>query len=79
MRLQRGSKRSDKYAAANAKPHFTAAARITAPLHSNAPTHNPGNALPRIRNAQWRADNTNTQLRRGGISSYYHAREGKGY
>jgi hypothetical protein len=80
MRLKRGQTRAN---IARAKLPFngrvTDTAHVTTPLHSNAPTHNPGNALPAIRNAQWGAQNTNSQLRNGGISSYYKARQGKGY
>ena len=80
MRLKRGTTRADiKRAALPYGGRVTDAAHVTAPLHSNAPTHNPGNALPSIRNAAWGPHNTNTQLRRGGISSYYKPRQGKGY
>lgn len=80
MRLKRGVTRADKARAA--LPYggkVTDAAHVTTPLHSNAPTHNPGNALASIRNAAWGSQNTNAQLRRGGISSYYKPRQGKGY
>jgi hypothetical protein len=80
MRLKRGQTRAD---IARAKLPFngrvTDAAHVTVPARSNAPTHDPGNALASIRNAAWGPSNTNTQLRRGGISSYYKARQGKGY
>ena len=80
MRLKRGVTRADiKRAQLPYGGRVTDAAHITAPLHSNAPTHNPGNASASIRNATWGPQNTNTQLRSSGISSYYKAREGKGY
>jgi hypothetical protein len=44
----------------------------------NAPTHDPGNALPAIRNRGYGKLNTNLQLSRGGFSSYYRSREGWG-
>jgi len=54
--------------------HYTD--RTSAPVRSNAPTHDPGNAGPRP--AGFRRMNTNQQLARGGISSYYRSRE-RGY
>jgi hypothetical protein len=56
------------------KHHYTD--RTSAPVHSNAPTHNPGN-LPG-RDTWGSQQNTNLQLARGGISSYYRSRE-RGY
>jgi hypothetical protein len=76
MRSTRGRLRSDTHA--DVGPHFTDAARITVPLTSNAPTHNPGNALAGIRNRGFGALPTMLQLSRGGFSSYYRSREGFG-
>jgi hypothetical protein len=80
MRLKRGTTRADvKRASLPYGGRVTDAAHVTVPARSNAPTHAPGNALASIRNKQWGPQNTNTQLRRGGISSYYRPRQGKGY
>ena len=80
MRSTRGRTRADiKRAQLPFNGRVTDAAHVTAPLHSNAPTHNPGNALPAIRNAQWGPDNTNLQLSRGGRSCFPRMREGHGY
>jgi len=79
MRSTRGVTRASKVIAKlPPKPAMTPEARVTAPLRSNAPTHRRPNALASIRNAQWGARNTNMQLHRGGISSYYRSREGWG-
>jgi hypothetical protein len=80
MRSTRGKTRASRVIASlPPKPRMTDAARITAPLHSNAPTHNPGNALPSVRRGTFGAMNTNQQLARGGFSSYYRPRQGWGY
>ena len=80
MRSTRGITRADrKRAQLPFGGRVTDAAHITAPLHSNAPTHNPGNAHASVRGAAWGQHNTNTRLRQGGISSYYRPSQGKGY
>lgn len=81
MRLKRGTTRADvKRAQLPYGGRITDAAHVTAPLHSNAPTHNPGNALASVRAAAGMgSQNTNRRLRNGGISSYYRPRQGKGY
>jgi hypothetical protein len=79
MRSTRGQTRADIKRASQPKPPvMTDATRVTAPLRSNAPTHDPGNALPAIRNRGYGKLNTNLQLSRGGFSSYYRSREGWG-
>jgi hypothetical protein len=55
--------------AVRAAEHHHYTDRLSAPLHSSAPTHNPG-----TNPATWRV-NTNSRLRDGGISSYYRPRE----
>jgi hypothetical protein len=81
MHSTRGKTRADRARAA--LPYggrVTDAAHVTAPLHSNSPTHNPGNARPSIRAAAGMgSQNTNRRLKDGGISSYYRTRQGKGY
>jgi hypothetical protein len=52
--------------------HYTD--RTSAPVHSNSPTHEPTVDYDR---GEWKI-NTNSQLRNGGISSYYRSRE-RGY
>lgn len=54
--------------------HYTD--RTSKPVTSNAPTHDPGNCASRP--GQFARQNTNLQLARGGISSYYRSRE-RGY
>jgi hypothetical protein len=58
--------------------HYTDAAHKSVPVASNTdPASRKGKTPARV---GWeRPLNTNTQLRRGGISSYHKPREGKGY
>jgi len=80
MRSTRGRTRADVKRASQPKPLMTDAARITAPLRSNAPTHDPGNAQQAARvRAGFGKQHTMLQLSRGGFSSYYRSREGWGY
>lgn len=62
--------------AVRAQEHHHYTDRTSLPVHSNAPTHNPGDVAGRP--AGFRHMNTNLQLARGGISSYYRSRE-RGY
>jgi hypothetical protein len=79
MKSTRGVTRADrKRAQLPYKGKVTDAAHVTVKAVSNAPTHDPGNALPAIRRGTFGAMNTNQQLARGGFSSYYRAREGWG-
>lgn len=62
--------------AARAAEHHHYTDRTSEPVTSNAPTHDPGNCAHRP--AGFARMNTNMQLARGGISSYYRSRE-RGY
>jgi hypothetical protein len=72
MRSTRNRTRSVRKAETH---HYTD--RTSVPVTSNAPTHDPGNCAHRPA-GMFARQNTNLQLSRGGISSYYRSRE-RGY
>ena len=82
MRSTRGVTRAMRV---TSKPHYTDAARVTAPAHSTERDRYGSRELPAgvatgtgRRAAGFTRMNTNTNLRNGGISSYYRSRE-RGY
>jgi hypothetical protein len=74
MRSTRGKSRAR---IAAAKQHYTPGARVTSPLHSNTPSES-RKGITRARGDWTRNVNTNTPLAKGGVSSFYRAREGYG-
>lgn len=73
MRSTRGKTRAGKRAG---RHHYTD--RLSAPVHSNSPEDSRKASLPMGNRGDWGSANTNLQLSRGGISSYYRSRE-RGY